>query len=358
MKLSLRLLPWKSFYIPNTMMSPCRPLVVVALLFSLAPTELLHSQQPRPATDANFDTDGDGLSDDLEQALLLQFMPLFMIDRADCSRIPAEFVRAPGAPKVESENGTIYGQVFPAETLGRAEPPSVEIHFYHLWKKDCGARGHPLDTEHVSVLVRASTSDLISATWKAVYWFAGAHESTVCDVSQVARASTVQAEEHGATVWISRGKHASFLDRALAQHGCGNDLFGDMDPLSKDQLINLGEPGHAMNGSLWIDSPNWPLAGKMAKTDFPPAIIARLDEGSTADIAWFNPGRHPAQGVIAVSGSTANALRGSNKNTASAITLAGDSTNNALKKSYKNTIRGLGRSSSHVMQFLHFKEKP
>jgi hypothetical protein len=131
-----------------------------------------------------------------------------------------------------------------------------------------------------------------------------------------------------------------------------------MNPLSIGKIINLGEPGHAMNGSLWIGSPSWPLAVKMATTDFPPAAITRLDELSPTDIAWFNSGRHPAQGAIAVSSSTADAIRDSNNNTASAITLAGDSTNNALQKSFNNTIHGLGRSGNHLMQFLHFKQKP
>jgi hypothetical protein len=122
---------------------------------------------------ANVDTDRDGLDDGLEQALLVQFAPQFMVDRADCSTVPAEFARGLGAPKIESENGTIYGQVFPAQTSGK-EDPRAEIHFYHLWKQDCGAHGHPLDVEHVSVLVKASGADLTSATWKAIYWFAAA----------------------------------------------------------------------------------------------------------------------------------------------------------------------------------------
>ena len=42
--------------------------------------------------------------------------------------------------------------------------------------------------------LRASDADV---KWKAVYWYAAAHENTVCDVSQIARAKTLHAEEHG-----------------------------------------------------------------------------------------------------------------------------------------------------------------
>ena len=41
---------------------------------------------------AAVDSDGDGLSDALEQALLEQFRPQFMIGRGDCAKVPAEFL--------------------------------------------------------------------------------------------------------------------------------------------------------------------------------------------------------------------------------------------------------------------------
>jgi hypothetical protein len=234
----------------------------------------------------------------------------------------------------------------------------VEIHFYHLWRQDCGAHGHPLDAEHVSVLVQASASDLTAAKWKALYWFAAAHENTVCDVSQIARASTLKAEEHGATVWISAGKHASFLNETLCRRGCGNDLCADTKPVAMDKVINLGELAQPMNGALWVNSSRWPLAAKMGATDFPPAPIARLNELPSTDIAWFNPGRHPSQQVIAISSSTADALGNSGGDTVSAISVAGDSTGNALQKSYHKTIHALGTSASHIGKLLHSTPKP
>jgi len=338
----------------------------IAILLLAVPRARLLAEN-RPATQSSHvDSDHDGLSDSLEQALLLQFAPRFMISRTDCSNVPAEFVPGLSSPEVESENNTIYGQVFPAKGFSPSKP-LVEIHYYHLWKRDCGAHGHPLDAEHVSVLVRASNSDLASAKWEAVYWFAAAHQDTVCDVSQIARASTLKAVEHGATIWVSAGKHASFLNQELCHHGCGNDICEDMRPMSIGRIINLGELHEPMNGSFWVTSSRWPLAVKMSDTDFPPAPIARLNELPSTDIAWFNSGRHPAQGIIAVSSSTADALGSSGGNTVdaisvagestgSAISVAGDSTGNAVQRSYDDTIHALGRSAKHVGKFLHLKQ--
>lgn len=179
----------------------------------------------------------------------------------------------------------------------------------------------------------------------------------MCDVSQIARASTLKAEQSGATIWISTGKHASFLNEALCHRGCGCDIRNDTKPLVISRIINLGELDEPMNGALWTSSPNWPLAVKLGGTDFPPGPIARLNELPSTDIAWFHPGRHPTQGVIAISSSTADALGTSGENTLSAISVARDSTGNALQKNYNDTIHTLGTSASHVGKFLHLKQK-
>jgi len=145
-------------------------------------------------------------SDAVEQALLSQFAPTFMVSRQECSSLPAQFTSGVLTPTVQVENGTIDGEVFPVTPIGTSEL-TAEIHFYHLWREDCGAHGQPLDAEHVSVLVRPSASlQSLAGGWKALYWYAAAHQNTVCDVSQIARASTIDAEERGATVWISAGK--------------------------------------------------------------------------------------------------------------------------------------------------------
>lgn len=304
------------------------------------------------------DSDGDGLSDALEQALLVQFAPNFMVGEHDCSEIPSEFLPDALTPKVMAENGTIYGQVFPAKGSTK-EAPIVEIHYYHLWRVDCGSHGHALDTEHVATLVRASGSDPATARWTAMYWYAAAHENTVCDVSQIARALTLDAVKHGPEVWISPGKHASYLDQAMCERGCGADRCEEMVPLHVNRIINLGEPNRPMNGSLFISSDRWPLAGKMATSNFPAETLARVDRLKPAEIAWFRAGRHPAQGAIAVSsttegalaksaGDTTDALAKSSADTTGAVSGAKDSTGNALGKSFHKTVHALGVSARDV----------
>jgi hypothetical protein len=317
----------------KNMPAHCFLLIIISILLPFVPVQA-RVHEVGTMAQSRIDSDHDGLSDALEQSLLVQFAPTFMVGRDDCSNIPAEFRSEKTEPQVMTENGTVYGQVFPARTSTDAAP-AAEIHYYHLWKRDCGGHGHPLDTEHVSVLVRASHSDLSSAKWKAFYWYAAAHESTVCDVSQIARASTLNAEMHGARVWISPGKHASFLNETLCQRGCGADRCEAMAALPPGKLINLGEIGHPMKG----------------------------------DIAWFNAGRHPAQGVIDISRTTEETIADSGQNTTTAISVAGDSTGtaistagdstgNALHKSYRNTKHALGTSARHVGEALHVTRKP
>jgi hypothetical protein len=342
-------------------------LALAAIAHRSSGQSLSPGQSPQPPPSA-IDSDHDGISDDLEQALLVQFAPRFFFGQGDCSIVPAEFQPGISTPVVQSENGTIYGQVFPAKDLIDGTPVA-EIHYYHLWRIDCGSHGHPLDTEHVSVLVRASNLDLRSATWKALYWYAGAHENTVCDVSQVAHASTLHAEDAGPSVWISPGKHASYLNEALCQKGCGADRCEKMTALAPAKLVNLGEPGHPMNGSVFIASTAWPLAAKMAETNFPAPTLARLSGLPDSQIAWFNAGRHPSQGVIAISSTTGQAIADSGRNTMagistaaaatdSSISVAGDSSGNALQKSYRHTVHALGTSIRHIGKALGLQKHP
>jgi hypothetical protein len=346
-------------------------LVTACLLLARAP---LSAQPPGSESLFHADSDGDGLSDALEQRLLDEFAPKFMLGEHDCSIRPAEFKPEVQTPDVEADNGTIYGQVFLAKsTIDQAAV--AEIHYYHLWRRDCGSHGHPLDTEHVAVLIRASDANLETATWKGVYWYAAAHENTVCDVSQIARAATLQAEDHGATVWISLGKHASYLNKALCQRGCGADRCENMVPLRSTAPINLGEPNHPVNGSLFVSSREWPLMAKMSTTNFPAAAVERLNQLPDTDIAWFNAGPHPAQGVIAKSNITGQAIAESGRDTTSAISLAAnsaedslstasgstgdaisaasDSSGNALRRSYRNTRHALGAVARHIGDALH-----
>ena len=71
------------------------------------------------------DSDHDGLSDALEQKLLSQFMPKFMIGSNDCSVRPAAFEPGVEVPSVRSEDGTLYGQAFlPGQRAMRGRWPS------------------------------------------------------------------------------------------------------------------------------------------------------------------------------------------------------------------------------------------
>jgi hypothetical protein len=212
--------------------------------------------------------------------------------------------------------------------------------------------GHALDAEHVSVLVQAIGTDVISSQWKAIYWYAAAHEDTMCDASQISRASTLHAENQGATIWISAGKHASFLNEELCSHGCGGDLCTQMTPLQVSDIVNVGERGMPMNGALWTSSARWPLSTKMTRTNFQDSSVARLERLPSTDIAWVNPAKRPAQATIAAGDSTVDALALSNQNTDTAISVAGDATGNALNKSYRNVKHSLGVSARDVGRFL------
>ena len=307
------------------------------------------------------DTDHDGLSDLREQALLERFVPRFQVSRADCAVKPALFEEGVAKPTVAERDGTIYGQVTPRERV-RGGDAVVEVHFYDLWSVDCGRMGHPLDAEHVSALLRAKTMDSPVEDWRAVYWFAAAHEGTVCDASEVAAAKILDAERQGATVWLSAGKHGAFLNEAMCTQGCGGDRCVEMTPLVVARVINLGEPGAAMHGAVWTGSTAWPLAAKM-QSDFSTATIARLEHGEGVPVE-MNGAHGSVKGTIYVANSVANGVGTSGANTADAMSLAGANTGaaldnadakteGALTKSAKATGEALEKSIKAVGRFLH-----
>lgn len=322
--------------LPSSVRYLGRVVLVAALLVSFA--NLASAQ-----AGAQTDSDHDGLTDSFEQALLEQFRPTFMIGAKDCAGLPARFQPDLVNPKLVAADGTIYGQVFPLPGSS-----NIEIHYYTLWEQDCGHRGHPFDAEHVSVLI---ANDLGSAP-KALYWYAGAHEDTVCDISSGARAEAIGAEQRGARVWSSVGKHALYLKKAMCGHGCGADFCdNDAELPSTDAVINLGELKSPANGSLWVASSEWPLSAKM-DSDFSPAAIARLDAASAETVITLR-GNSSFRGTIqgsqavldgAATGAehTGAALGTANDHTASSLGTATRATGRSLRKAW-NAVFGRGK---------------
>jgi hypothetical protein len=157
------------------------------------------------------DLDRDGLDDGFEQSLLERFIPTFYVSAGECDGLPASFAPGTVHPTVAARNGTIHGRAFPVAGGG------VELQYFHLWARDCGRGGHALDAEHVSALLASSRE----GSWSAQLWYAAAHEDTFCDHSTGAPAITLGAQLAGPRVYISRGKHASYLSPGHCARGCG-----------------------------------------------------------------------------------------------------------------------------------------
>jgi hypothetical protein len=267
-------------------MSIAKALILLLLLDPF----VVHTAQPVPAGPnqeaGDIDRDRDGLPDEFEQLLLNRFAPLLMISRDDCDSLPAEFQPGFAEPKVAARNATVYGQVSPFQHPGKPGA-FLEAHYYHLWERDCGRLGHDLDAEHVAVLLSAPDAKSPPGLWKATHWQAFAHEDTSCDATSGAPAAFLAAEERGARIWVSRGKHASFLLESACGGGCGSDRCDAGVEVVPGKIVNLGEPGALLNGAMWVNSPRWPLASKM-RSAFTPAALARLEDPSARGVVELN----------------------------------------------------------------------
>jgi len=278
------------------------------------------------------DLDRDGLDDGVEDALLEQFRPSFMVSAKDCDQLPAEFAAGEATPRVVAKNGTNYGQATPNAAGG------VELHYFHLWSRDCGRRGHFGDVEHVSALVRPADD----GSWTARYWYAAAHEGTVCDRCMVARAEHVEAERAGPVVWVSAGKHASYFSQKACNGGCGGDTCAEMHLVPRLPLVNLGEPGAPLNGAVWTSAPAWNLAAKMAP-DFDGDLLAKLEAAPLTGPVRVSSQTKGMQRTISVSNTTLGGLETAQDHTGSALGTANKKTGNALQRSYravKGWLRG------------------
>ncbi|MEZ2348064.1 hypothetical protein [Terriglobus sp. RCC_193] len=296
------------------------------------------------------DSDHDGLPDALETALLQQFAPTLMVSTSDCSALPARFMPGIAIPTPEADNGTLYGQATPRRVNGQN---AIELHFYHLWRRDCGRLGHTLDTEHVAALLLPEGKQHDDPKmWKAKFWYAAAHEDTVCDASQITRASTLHAEHDGTMIWVSDGKHASFLNAELCNHGCGGDICRNSYAAPRLPVVNLGEPGAVMNGARWMTSTQWPLMDKVSRSDFTEARLNRLSRLPTTDVAWATPEKRPAQGAILGGNAAIDGALTGVRSTDTAIAIAGNHTGGALGTATQATGHALSRSFHAVGRAL------
>lgn len=302
------------------------------------------------------DSDADGLADKIEQELLGKFAPEFMISVDECDGMPARFHPGSSKPQLLAKDGTIYGQVFPTALPGRSGS-FVEVHYYHLWNRDCGRLGHDLDVEHVSALLWAATATEDAASRKSVYWYAAAHEDTVCDASHAIRSGFLNAEQQGPTVWISKGKHASFLDPEACHGGCGGDDCGVMRPLIIPEIVNLGERQAPMNAISWIEWPDWSLAEKM-QTDFPAPVLAKLDASRESVLIPVHEAQAPFKTAIHVGGSTAGAQMTAARKTGKGLSTGSDAVGASLGKSASGTGNALKRTARAVWKFLGGSRQP
>ena len=292
------------------------------------------------------DLDRDGIPDQLEQALLEKFRPTFMIDRLDCDFQPAEFQSGRKEAIVLDRNGTIYGQVFRPSKIAQAEAV-LELHYYHLWSRDCGKMGHALDAEYVASLIHAEHSGVSADNWKAAYWYAAAHEGTVCDTSSVVRADAIGAENSGTTVWISTGKHGSYFSRQACERGCGGDRCANSIPLEVRKLINVGEPGTPLNGAEWTSSAKWNLAHKMGNA-FSPEVLAAADNSGDpvlarrSNIQW--------QSSIAAMGTSLDAAGLGPQHTSAALSTAKTKTSSALALSLRKVRSSLSKATKATLR--------
>jgi hypothetical protein len=304
------------------------------------------------------DLDNDGLDDAVEQRLLESFAPAFLLSRGECDGLPAEFAPGDPHPRPLARNGTIHAQASPRSDGG------IELRYFHLWARDCGRIAHELDAERVSALLyRDGAGD-----WKAAAWYASAHEGTACDVSSLARAADLGAERRGPRVWISRGKHASFLDRRRCAWGCGGDVCDGATPMTIRRVVNLGEAEHPLNGAIWTGSERWQLASKMTG-DFDDWRMAKLADPSWSGVKTLNVELRTAQSAILGADSTADALALAGGETDRALTTtaenvdaslarAAEATGAALELSAKKTGRALRESAKGVGRFLGVSRKP
>lgn len=275
------------------------------------------------------------MADQIEQQILHQFRPHLVLSANECDGQPARFEPGQREPRVLARDGTLYGRVFRVAPPG-LEGEFLEAHFFHLWGRDCGRAGHPLDIEHVAVLLRKSGS-----AWTAVYWIASAHQDTVCDRSHGASAETLKSDKTGVTAWVSHGKHATFLTQDACRKGCGGDRCQDpLRPLPAGTVLNIGEPGVPLNGAVWVDSPSWNFSEKWASR-FPAPVLQALAQGE-GRLVDLRPELIPVRATVKGLNEGVDGVATADRHTTGALGTAKQKTGSAVKKATKATGDFLG----------------
>ena len=307
----------------------------------------------QPSRVAAQDLDRDGLPDDLEQALLERFLPTFVLSAGECDGRPAAFAPDVPDPLVERRDGTLYGHVRPHPTPA-GDPVEMEVKFFHLWGRDCGRPSHALDVEHVSALVTAPSVEAPLEQWEARYWYAAAHEDTICDASSGAAATTLRATSTGPFVYVSKGKHASYLDRGHCKWGCGSDECDTGTALPRAEIINLGERDAPLNGARWLASGRWALSSKLG-LDFDAERRAALDGADPHRVTALRLALRAWQSPILGGDTGLDALVAAGEAAVAATEAAGQATATALAASGRAVGLALRKTTAGVARFLRLR---
>lgn len=278
------------------------------------------------------DLDRDSLPDKFEQQLLERFAPRFLVSPTDCAVLPVEFAPGEVKPRTLDAHQTLYGFVTPHAT------GEVEMHYYHLWVRDCGRFSHPIDVEHVSVLLRSPHADHSAKHWYAVAWAAAGHQGTICDTAHGIRAHLLDAAKKGPTVWVSHGKHASFLSQERCSGGCGGDRCDAVVPWRPQRIVNLGSRENPMNGAAWVQSSAF--AGKL-ETEFTPDIETVLTHAK--GIAGLYPVLVPVKATVFAGDATLDAVGTGGHHAGQGISTGANSVANSLRRAKRAVTNVLSR---------------
>jgi len=210
--------------------------------------------------------------------------------------------------------------------------------------------GHQLDAEYVAVLVRAESWHRPVEEWRAVYWYAAAHEHTVCDLSEARSALSLDAAAHGPVVWVSKDKHASFFRAGSDRGGCGQDRFTDMREFVVSTIVNIGEVRNAMNGSEWISSSRWRLQEKMQPVFLEEEIAWALTMANPEPLSRGRRSR--TQSVIFAGGAGLAGIDTGRAHAEDSVALGAEKTDGAVKKAYSRVLRSLARTRKTIRHSL------